>query len=154
MPGRSNKSNRANPWVLLALIVLLLVVAVASCLFGSVDLPWDKVWQSLVLDETPQADDGIVYVFWQMRLPRTIVCILVGAILAVCGAVYQSIFRNPLTDPYVLGVSSGASLGAAVAILMGFEAWKWGVSGMALFTALLTVLLIYKIASIGITTSL
>ena len=72
-----------------------------------------------------------------------------GAVLSVCGAAYQSIFRNPLTDPYVLGVSSGASLGAALAIMLGLEAVAWGVGGMALAFALATVLLIYRIASIG-----
>lgn len=119
------------------LIVLLIVTAAVSCLFGSVNLSWDEIWQS---------DTAAAEIFWQLRLPRTIVCILVGAILSVCGAAYQSIFRNPLTDPYVLGVSSGASLGATVAILLGIEVF---VGGMALVTALLTVLLIYKIASIG-----
>ena len=138
---KSNRSNRthrvgqANPWVLLLLTLLLAIAAVASCLFGSVDIPWEKLLKSDI--------------FWQLRLPKTIVCMLVGAVLAVCGAAYQSIFRNPLTDPYVLGVSSGASLGAAVAILLGLEAVKWGVGGMALLSALLTVLLIYRIASIG-----
>lgn len=133
--NRTHRVGRANPWVLLLLTLLLAIAAVASCLFGSVDIPWEKLLKSDI--------------FWQLRLPKTIVCMLVGAVLAVCGAAYQSIFRNPLTDPYVLGVSSGASLGAAVAILLGLEAVKWGVGGMALLSALLTVLLIYRIASIG-----
>lgn len=129
---KGRRTGRVNPWVMALLTVLLLATAVVSCRFGSVHLTWDEFWQSDI--------------FLEIRLPRTIVCILVGAILSVCGAVYQSIFRNPLTDPYVLGVSSGASLGATVAILLGIEIF---VGGMALVTALLTVLLIYKIASIG-----
>ena len=59
------------------------------------------------------------------------------------------IFRNPLTDPYILGISSGASLGAAISILLGWESTLVGIGATALATALLTVLLIYKIASIG-----
>lgn len=135
MPDRSYKSSRANPWVLAGLSLLLLVAMAASCLFGAVDFKADEILQSPI--------------FWRLRLPRVVMSVLVGAVLSVCGAAYQSIFRNPLTDPYVLGVSSGASLGAAVAILLGLEAWLWGVGGMALIAALLTVLFIYRIASIG-----
>lgn len=75
--------------------------------------------------------------------------VLVGMALSVCGATYQSIFRNPLTDPYVLGISSGASLGAAVAIILGLQAYVWGIGGFALITALLVVWFIYKMAAIG-----
>jgi iron complex transport system permease protein len=135
MTGGKYKSGRANPWIVIGL-TLLLVAAMAICsLFGAVDFEWEEIKDSRI--------------FWQLRVPRVVMSVLVGAVLSVCGAAYQSIFRNPLTDPYVLGVSSGASLGAAVALLLGWGAIQWGVSGMALVTALLTVLLIYKIASIG-----
>ena len=117
------------------LCLLLLAAMAGSCMLGAVDFTWDEMLHSPI--------------FWQLRLPRVIMSVLVGAVLSVCGAAYQSIFRNPLTDPYVLGVSSGASLGAAVAILLGLEAWRWGVGGMALLAALLTVWLIYRIASVG-----
>ncbi|MBP3762764.1 MAG: iron ABC transporter permease [Bacteroidales bacterium] len=131
----STAHHRANPWVLAGLTLLLLGAMAASCLFGAVDFRWDELWHSPI--------------FLRLRLPRVLMSALVGAVLSVCGAAYQSVFRNPLTDPYVLGVSSGASLGAAVAILLGLEAWLWGVGGMALVAALLTVVLIYRIASIG-----
>ncbi|MGX8714077.1 MAG: iron chelate uptake ABC transporter family permease subunit, partial [bacterium] len=85
-------------------MTLLLVAAMAICsLFGAVDFEWEEIMDSPI--------------FWQLRVPRVVMSVLVGAVLSVCGAAYQSIFRNPLTDPYVLGVSSGASLGAAVALL-------------------------------------
>ena len=133
----NNKRLRqgVNPWAMLLLTLLLLVAMVAGCLVGAVDFDRGEILNSPI--------------FWQLRLPRVLLSVVVGAVLSVCGAAYQSIFRNPLTDPYVLGVSSGASLGAAVAILMGLEAYLWGVGGCALVAALLTVLLIYKIASIG-----
>ena len=133
----NNKRLRqgVNPWAMLLLMLLLLVAMVAGCLVGAVDFDRGEILNSPI--------------FWQLRLPRVLLSVVVGAVLSVCGAAYQSIFRNPLTDPYVLGVSSGASLGAAVAILVGLEAYLWGVGGCALVAALLTVLLIYKIASIG-----
>jgi iron complex transport system permease protein len=127
--------HSANPWVVAGLALLLLAAMAGSCLLGAADLQLDELWHSPI--------------FLNLRLPRVLMSVMVGAILSVCGAAYQSVFRNPLTDPYVLGVSSGASLGAAVAILLGMEALMWGVGGMALVTALLTVLLIYRIASIG-----
>ncbi len=135
MRGKNHTRYKPNVWVLAGLTLLLLVAIGVSCLFGAVDFSWREILHSQI--------------FWQLRLPRVLMSALVGAVLSVCGAAYQSIFRNPLTDPYVLGVSSGASLGASVAILLGLEAWLWGVGGMALVAALLTVLLIYRIASLG-----
>ena len=119
-----------------ALLALVLLAAMALCSAVGV-VRFDR--QSLL--ESP--------IFWNLRLPRVVLSVLAGAALSVCGATYQSVFRNPLTDPYVLGISSGASLGAAIAILLGLEAHLWGVGSMALLTALLTILLIFKIASIG-----
>lgn len=87
--------------------------------------------------------------FWNLRLPRILLSVLAGAALSVCGATYQAVFRNPLTDPYVLGISSGASLGAAIAILLGLQSYVWGIGLCALITALLTIVVIYKISSIG-----
>ena len=119
---------------LLLFVVLLMAMALCSTV-GVVSFDRHTLLQSPI--------------FWNLRLPRVILSVLVGTMLSVCGAVYQSVFRNPLTDPYVLGISSGASLGAAIAIILGLEAILWGVGAMALLTALLTILLIFKIASIG-----
>ena len=106
-----------------------------SSMLGAVHFSWDEMWHSPI--------------FWNLRMPRIVLSVLVGSTLSVCGAAYQSIFRNPLTDPYVLGISSGASLGAAVAILLGLEAYLWGIGACALATGLLTIVIIYRIASIG-----
>ena len=118
------------------LFTLLLLGAMLSCsMLGAVHFEWHEMWQSPI--------------FLNLRLPRIILSVLVGAALSVCGAAYQSIFRNPLTDPYVLGISSGASLGAAIAILLGLEAYLLGIGACALATGLLTIVVIYRIASIG-----
>ena len=124
------------PAVWLLLLAVVLAAAMLGCsMLGVVHFGWDEMWQSSI--------------FWNLRAPRIVLSVLVGAALSVCGAAYQSVFRNPLTDPYVLGISSGASVGAAVAMLLGLEAYMLGVGACALVTGLLTIVVIYRIASIG-----
>lgn len=92
-------------------------------------------------------------IIFQVRLPRVILGGLVGMSLAVCGGCFQGLFKNPMADPYILGVSSGASLGAALTIVTGgtllFLGANWAVIIMAFAGALLTVLLVYCIARVG-----
>lgn len=125
----------ANPLIVLLLAIVLLLSMFGCSMLGVVHFTWAEMWGSPI--------------FWNLRLPRVLLSVLVGAALSVCGAGYQSIFRNPLTDPYVLGISSGASLGATIAILSGLHAYLFGIGSCALITAILTILFIYRIASIG-----
>lgn len=120
---------------LILYIFILLALMVASSTMGAARIPWDELWQSPI--------------FLNLRLPRILLCVLAGAALSVSGASYQAIFRNSLTDPYVLGISSGASLGAAIAIVAGLQYTLLGIGGCALVSALLTIWLIYRIATIG-----
>ena len=129
------KVDRKGGWVVAALAALLAAAMVGCAMLGVVRFEWEEMLSSPI--------------FWNLRAPRIVLSVFVGAGLSVCGAAYQSVFRNPLTDPYVLGVSSGASVGAAVAILLGLEAYMLGVGASALVTGLLTVVAIYRIASIG-----
>lgn len=132
--------------VLPILVAVLLLLMLAATMIGIVGFSpasvVDNLWRGL-------SGEGADVIFWNLRLPRIVLCVLIGAVLSVSGGTYQAVFRNPLTDPYVLGISSGASLGAAVAILLGLEGSFFGVGLLALATALLTVVLIYKIASLG-----
>lgn len=129
------KVDRKGGWVVAALAAVLAAAMVGCAMLGVVRFDWEEMWSSPI--------------FWNLRAPRIVLSVFVGAGLSVCGAAYQSVLRNPLTDPYVLGVSSGASVGAAVAILLGLEAYMLGVGASALVTGLLTVVAIYRIASIG-----
>lgn len=79
---------------------------------------------------------------WDLRLPRVLMAALVGASLAVCGAVLQAVTRNALADPYLLGVSSGASTGAVTVVVLGVGASALGVTGGALVGALLSFALL------------
>ncbi|MCD6364065.1 MAG: iron chelate uptake ABC transporter family permease subunit [Synergistetes bacterium] len=82
-------------------------------------------------------------IFWEIRVPRVINAFSVGAGLSISGAVLQAIFRNPLADPYLLGISSGAAVGASVGILLGLS---WGVGGCSFVGALLSLFFVYRIA--------
>jgi iron complex transport system permease protein len=87
----------------------------------------------------------------KMRVPRVLMAVLVGGALAVSGVIYQAVFRNSLADPYLLGVSSGASLGAMLAMIgtiaLGFRVARWGVIPLAAFAgALATMYLVYRIS--------
>lgn len=100
--------------------------------------------------------DGInpsaVVIVWQLRLPRILLAAVSGAGLAVAGATFQGIFRNPMAEPYVLGVSSGAALGATLAMISGLTATLFGLGLVALAAfagGLLTVGLVYRIARTG-----
>ncbi|MCI9470988.1 MAG: iron chelate uptake ABC transporter family permease subunit [Lachnospiraceae bacterium] len=88
--------------------------------------------------------DGSITIIRSVRLPRVVLGFLAGASLAVCGAGFQGIFKNPMADPFVLGVSSGAALGAAIGIVLHF-----GTTLLAFVGAFLTITLVYNISKIG-----
>ena len=99
-----------------ALFVLSLGAALG---FGAVSIPWNE-FPALLINRTSGTADGMhALVFWQLRLPRAALAALTGATLAVAGAMMQGLFRNPLADPGLVGVSSGAALGAVLMIVMG-----------------------------------
>jgi iron complex transport system permease protein len=85
------------------------------------------------------------FVIVHLRIPRIVMSVFAGASLTLCGAIFQSIFRNPVCDPFILGISSGASIGAALAFILGLDFYLFGVTSFALFTALLTLLLMLAI---------
>ena len=74
------------------------------------------VWTGADVADIPPIDDGIV---WELRLPRALLAAICGAGLAICGAILQSLMRNPLADPFMLGISSGASTGAVLVVVAG-----------------------------------
>ncbi|MEP6480936.1 MAG: putative F420-0 ABC transporter permease subunit [Rhodoglobus sp.] len=115
--------GRVRPVLLgTALAVVLLASIIVAVTIGPASIRFDEVWASIAshlgigTSPLPLLRDGIV---WQLRLPRILTAAAVGAGLAVSGAVMQAITRNPLAEPYLLGLSSGASLGAVAVLLLG-----------------------------------
>ncbi|MEG1556528.1 MAG: iron ABC transporter permease [Bacteroidales bacterium] len=133
--------------IIFVFAILLSVIIAAS--IGVVSIPvevlFDMVKSALGFPSQP-IPDYYEITLWQLRLPRIVMSLLTGASLAICGSVFQTIFRNPICDPYILGISSGASLGAAVAFILGWDAMLLGITIPALATALITLFLILGIA--------
>jgi iron complex transport system permease protein len=100
----------------LVLVGALLVVGLGALALGGVHLSWREVWSGLTgAASSPEAR----VIVREIRLPRVLLAMLVGAALAVSGTALQALLRNPLADPYVLGISSGAALGAIIALWVG-----------------------------------
>ncbi|EJX03278.1 iron chelate uptake ABC transporter, FeCT family, permease protein [gut metagenome] len=117
------------------LFLLLCGLAAANLFLGSVSLAPSAIIDVLV---HPAADNSIAhYIVWESRLPQLLTALLSGCALALSGLVMQTVFANPLADPSILGVSSGASLGAALAMLL--LGGSWTLSGMQLSGYLLTI---------------
>ena len=113
------------------LIVLLALIAAGSVfialLFGSLSLTTGQVFDTLVRPVPGVVDD----VIWQLRLPRVLAAFACGGLLATSGVLLQVLLRNPLADPYILGISGGAALGALGAVLLGIGVAGSNVAALA-----------------------
>ncbi len=125
-----------------ALGIVSLLAMAASLTFGAADIGLGALWRLIAGGELPKVQRTILL---DLRLPRVLVAGLSGMALAQCGTVFQSVLRNPLAEPFVLGISSGAALGAVLAIVGGFSSHVF-VSGAAFTGALVTVALIMAFA--------
>ncbi|MEU1075182.1 MULTISPECIES: iron ABC transporter permease [unclassified Streptomyces] len=142
------------PALAAVLALALLAALTAAVSLGSTSIPPGEVWgvvgRRLSGDAPrPGTDDLIV---WQLRVPRALLAAFVGAGLGVVGTAVQALVRNPLADPYLLGISNGASLGAVAALVLGAGAGGalgLGLSGAAFAGALATFALVWAVARRG-----
>ena len=144
----------------LALLVLLAVLVfsiLASVTFGNADISIREVYSVILyklfhIESLSAYAEGAVHdVVWLIRLPRVMLALAVGMGLSVCGVVMQAIVKNPLADPYILGVSSGATLGATLALMLGVGSFLGGnfVGLMAFAGAMITSFAVLYIANMG-----
>lgn len=139
------------PVALLSLAAVLATALVAGIALGAVPVAPGDVLGALGRAASGRASGISDTLIVGVRLPRVLLAALVGASLAGAGVLYQAIFRNPLADPYILGVSSGAGLGATIAIAVTAQlaAWRFGAVPLAAFAgAVLTMLLVVRLASL------
>lgn len=113
----------AGPWLLAALALTVAVLALGMGRFAIAPETVARILLSPLLARSPDWSDSEAQVLWAVRVPRVLLAAVVGAGLALAGAALQGVFRNPLADPQILGVSSGAALGGVFAILLIGEGW-------------------------------
>ena len=136
---------------LMAGLLFALVAAIATALgVGAVGIPLDTLL--MALQEPSRLDESTRVILYDLRLPRVVLATLIGAGLAAAGAAYQGLFRNPLADPFVIGASSGAALGAAIAVTAGLT-WQFaGLGGVPLAAfcgTILAVAIVFALGGIG-----
>ena len=144
---KDHPAGRHDALWLLALAAALLALFLLSFVWGRYDVPLPEVVRILLSRLFPVRQtwsDNMTVAVLNVRLPRILLACLVGCSLSAAGTAYQSVFRNPMAAPDILGASSGACFGAALAILLGFS--RFGVTALAFAASLVTVALVYIIA--------
>jgi iron complex transport system permease protein len=135
--------------VLVACLVLTMLVCLC---FGTIRAGLYHVFESLlrgfgmITREKAEVLDTIIF---SIRLPRVIMAALVGSALSVAGALFQALLRNPLADPYILGISSGSAVGAVLAMMLGLAATSFGLPLASFGGAIGTVLLVFNVGRMG-----
>ena len=136
----------------LILVFVFVIVAILSISLGTADIGLMKILRGIfgwVSDPVRGWTDTDRVIVFQVRLPRIILAGIVGAALSVAGVVFQSLFRNPLADPYILGISSGSAVGAILAIISGAGLSFLSIPAASFCGALLTIMLVLGIAGTG-----
>lgn len=140
--------------LLVVLAVLMLITALASIRFGAIDFPLGEMWSAtvaIIRGGTPATLDGRI--FTELRLPRALLCLFVGASLGVGGTLMQALFRNPIVEPGLVGTSSGAAFGAALYFVLGtvlhVEHAPWSLPAAACAGGVLATWLVFGLARAG-----
>src|SRR6266487_1929733 len=143
------------PLMLSMLSIVLLITILVAVSFGSTAIPLSTIVQILLngtglFHFARQWDPSAEIIIWQVRMPVVTGAALVGAALAIAGVLFQGMLRNPLADPYLIGTSAGAALGATIAFVLPLDTVYGSVFSLtpllAFVGAMLTVMLVYNIA--------
>lgn len=133
-------------WIVAITLLVLVLLSGIALILGPTKINFIELWQSLTSESDGHTNDGIWQVITQIRLPRVVMAILAGTALSASGGAFQSVFRNPMSDPYVLGISSGASVGATIAIVLGLQSGLIGIPVFAFLGACLSLIVVYWLA--------
>lgn len=133
-----NKTKKILP---ITLIIGIFITTIVSILIGSVTIPLEYIF---FLEKAP---DYIKTIIFNLRLPRIMMALLIGMMLASSGAVVQTVFQNPLADPYIIGIAASATFGAVIAFALNLPDFMYGI--LAFITCLASTFLIFKIAKKG-----
>jgi len=126
------------------LLIILIILSIATFIFafsvGSVALSFSQIWSAV----TEQNNDIANTIIWDLRAPRAYIAFVTGGLLSLAGVLMQVLLRNPLADPYILGVSGGASVATLIAMILGVSG-SW-LSGSAFIGALVSILLVFGLS--------
>lgn len=147
-------AHRVGAYLALPIVVVILALTGLSVVYsvniGSERLDSEAIWQVIHshLEGTVSDNRAVEAIVWELRLPRSLLAVIVGAGLGIAGCGMQTLVRNPLADPYLLGVSSGAAVGATAVITFGILSGfgLWAVSVGALLGSLGAALAVYLVA--------
>ena len=134
------KNNKGRHLLYGFILIATAIVCIAPFI-GRVYIPFGAITDS-------EAQPGFA-IFWSMRVIRVLIGFIAGAALAICGMAFQAMFRNPLATPFTLGVSSGASFGAALCVSLGLNISVLGIQGVSLFAfggALMAIMVVYALS--------
>ncbi|WP_208591992.1 FecCD family ABC transporter permease [Gracilibacillus suaedae] len=133
--------NRRRKWIILLLPILLVITCIFSLTYGSVDIAIKEIW-SVIIENDQSTFHTII---WELRLPRILIGLLVGACLAVSGALLQGVMKNPLADPGIIGVTAGGGLMASITMLV-FPAYGYLLPITAFIGSFVTAIIVYGVA--------
>ena len=139
------RGRRRSALIVSGTAVLLVVIVLITLTVGNYSLSLGNIWGVVTGSDTNSTH---VYVLYEVRIPRMLCCCIVGAALSCAGLVMQSLFKNPMASPSVLGISSGAAFGASLALAFGVGGFlgEFMVSGMAFIFCFVTLLSVYALA--------
>jgi len=148
---------RSRIYGIIGLAIVLVAVMILATAVGSVKIPFLTTSSILVsrlplVEMTPTWASTLETIVFDIRLPKVMLAGLVGAGLATAGATYQGLFRNPLADPYLIGVAQGAALGAVIGFLLPtqWHSLEFGIIPLLAFTgALVSTAIVYLLARVG-----
>lgn len=132
------------------LIIGIILAFILSIVMGSIDVEIKEVFQIIFSKNRDQFENSIIV--WDIRLPRVLATLIGGSALAISGLLLQVFFRNPIVEPYVLGISSGATLGVALVMLGGWTLGAKSVSSYTLFAAAFIGAMISTLIAVGFST--
>lgn len=148
-----SKKNTIIIIILILLIIIFLSLSIGAVKVKVADIL--KILSSKILNNNyveESIDDNIKYIIWNIRFPRILVSLLIGGMLSIAGVTYQGILKNPMADPFILGISSGAALGATIGIVTKINFSFLGInfiSILAFIGALTVIFIVYNIAKIN-----
>lgn len=125
----------------IVLTIGIIITGILAIPMGSVPIPLEYIFSP------EKAPDYIKTIIFNLRLPRIIMSLLIGMMLASSGAVVQTVFQNPLADPYIIGIAASATFGAVIAFVLNLPDFMYGI--LAFITCLASTLLIFKMAKKG-----